>query len=412
MKLSLYSKILALTLSTQLLCAASTPSTTNEPASPEWTAQLEEYVNKALTAVGVADAKAACGDNCSSSNSDHSKCIQCPRGEEGPRGRIGPEGPTGPYGPTGPIGPPGLRGPTGLPGTDGVTGPTGFGATGPTGPTGPANGPTGPTGPAGIVGATGPVGPTGAGVTGPTGVAGPTGPTGPIGLTGVGVTGATGPTGPTGPTGNTGSTGPTGAVGATGSRGPGFTLQYTSGTEFGSPDATLLSNPKRYTYYFGEDAVNILPTVDCTSLAQVPGLCAASGTQNTDCSAIGPTSPGTIVEYPAPVSATQLAGGVLWRWNQQVSSSAAGALQNCINAFGPLQFVVYVNGAAVATATVCTAPAEDTTVFTPLSGPVNIAAGDRISVAAEGPYTISPGESLSPTDWYLINWARVTLSFN
>lgn len=247
MKLSLYSKIMVLTLSTQLLCADSTPSTKNEPASPEWTAHLKEYVNKALTAVGVRDAKADCGDNCASSSNDHSKCIQCPRGEEGPRGRIGPEGPCGPSGPTGPIGPPGLRGPTGVAGPTGdrgpigptgvgITGPTGAGATGPTGPTGPlgptgpANGPVGPTGPTGIPGPTGPLGPTGAGLPGPTGVTGHTGPTGPTGPTGL--TGLTGPTGPTG-AGLTGPTGPTGPVGPVNSKTP-VTYYFSSNLQGGT----------------------------------------------------------------------------------------------------------------------------------------------------------------------------------
>ena len=273
MKLSLLPKILALLLSTQLLCSENAPSTINgippanrktntinngipenQPDEQDWTAKFDQYVKKALVAVGVEnDEKKDCANgDCGSSSTSH-KCVQCPRGEEGPRGRIGPEGPAGPKGPTGPLGPPGLRGPTGpagLNGLNGATGPTGFGVTGPTGPTGPANGPVGPTGP---TGPSGPTGPTGAGPTGAIGAPGPSGPTGP---TGVGATGATGPTGPTGATG-------IGVQGATGPRGPtgpaGIAGAVSASYHFAGQS---INNPSSGAFFYYLDYVDSNQSVD------------------------------------------------------------------------------------------------------------------------------------------------------
>lgn len=226
MKLSLYPKIMALVLSSQLMYADASPAPKNKPQTENWAEDLELYVKNALASAGVADKDEHC-----TSSSDSDKCVKCPAGRMGPQGYPGPEGKQGPIGPTGPRGV-GATGPTGATGASavGVTGPTGpAGATGATGSTGTngSTGPTGPTGPSGtngtngVTGPTGPIGPTGPanGPVGPTGNPGPTGPTGPTGATGATGAGVTGATGNTGPTGATGPTGPAGAVGATGAVG-------------------------------------------------------------------------------------------------------------------------------------------------------------------------------------------------
>ncbi len=424
MRISLFPKIVALLLSTQLLCADKAPANQNVPATstkttykksfdsksesqnPHWTTEIEEYVKNAIASAGILQA-----EHDSDSSSSHDPCIKCPEGKQGPTGRIGPQGYPGPEGK---VGPKGDSGPAGMPGPTGADGATGVdGATGPTGPqgnTGPSGGPTGPTGPtgAGATGATGPAGPvgptgaTGAGATGATGATGPVGPVGPTGATGAGETGAIGPVGPTGPTGPQGIQGP---------NGPGFSLQFASSGISINNAFNPQSLPQRY-YGYLADYVGFTSTFRnvCFTIGNDPTLCPGTGVIDSYCTQyITNINDEPPVEYPAIINTTQVTGGVLWSWTPTFLSSSNDSLQNCIDGSGPLQFIILVNGVPQIRASVCSAPSADTVTFTPINGPLNLVTGDRISVGIEFPSQIEDGVNRYLYD---INQITVSLSLN